>query len=118
MRIKNTIKHLAKTQGSYNEEAYYFVFEALEYTMNKYEKQGHVSGAELLEGIKELALDKFGPMARTVLAFWGITKTDDFGRIVFILVDNKLLGKQPDDSLNDFINVYDFESVFDNPFRG
>ena len=115
--IRKQIRDIAREEGTYKEDAYYFVFEALEYTMKKHKREGHVSGRELLDGIRALALEKFGPMTRTVLLHWGIKSTHDFGRIVFILVDRELLGKQPEDSIRDFENVYDFETAFEKPFR-
>ncbi len=115
--LRDKIKKIIETKPDYKDDAYLFVLEGLDYTMKKCKREGHVSGQELLGGIKELALTKFGPMARSVLEFWGIRKTHDFGEIVFALVDSGLLGRQPEDSIDDFNNVYDFEEVFDQPFK-
>ncbi len=115
--LRQRIRDIAREEQAYKEDAYFFVFEALEHTMKKLSREGHVSGRELLEGIRDLALEKFGPMARTVLSHWGVCATRDFGRIVFILVERDLLGKKPEDSIEDFADVYDFESVFDQPYR-
>ena len=117
LSLRDKIKKIIEDKPAYKDDAYLFVLEALDYTMKKCKREGHVSGQELLGGIKELALSKFGPMARSVLEFWGIRRTQDFGQIVFALVDSGLLGRQPDDSLDDFTNVYDFEEVFDLPFK-
>ncbi|MCS7167898.1 MAG: hypothetical protein RMI91_02775 [Gemmatales bacterium] len=106
-------------------EAYEFVFEALAYTQQKLGRvptegaeaeQGnyHVTGQELLEGIRELALEQFGKMALTVFRQWGIRTTDDFGEIVFNLVDAGLMSKRPEDSREDFHNVYDLEQALAN----
>ena len=117
LSLRDKIRNIIEARPEYKDDAYFFVLEALDFTMKKHKREGHVSGEELLGGIKELALSKFGPMTRSVLEFWGIRKTHDFGQFVFALVDSGLLGRQPEDSLSDFANVYDFEEVFDQPFR-
>ena len=100
----------------YKLEAYVFVINALDYTMSKLMRKGHVTGPELLDGIRRLAKREFGPMARSVFENWGITRTSDFGEIVFTLVDAGLLGKTDQDSLSDFDDVYDFGDVFDDQY--
>jgi uncharacterized repeat protein (TIGR04138 family) len=77
-----------------------------------------VSGQELCQGFKTLALSEFGIMAKTVLESWGIKTTDDIGEIVFNLIDVELLSKTEEDKKEDFHNVFDFEQVFvkDYPF--
>ncbi|MBU1852769.1 MAG: hypothetical protein KJ957_01835 [Candidatus Omnitrophica bacterium] len=97
----------------YNPESYSFVMSALEFTTRKLRKKGHVTGLELLVGIKEHAIEKFGPMARTVLEHWGIKTTNDFGEIVFNMIDVGILGKSDQDSKEDFNNSFDFKSTFD-----
>jgi uncharacterized repeat protein (TIGR04138 family) len=81
------------------------------------EKPNHVSGQELLGGIRSLALEQFGPMAMTVLEEWGVRHCEDFGEIVFNMVDNNLLAKTTEDSRDDFKGGYDFEQVFCQPFQ-
>lgn len=117
LSLRDKIRNIIRERPEYKDDAYFFVLEALDFTMKKCKREGHVCGQELLGGIKELALTKFGPMARSVFEFWGIRKTNDFGQIVFALVDSGLLGRQPQDSMDDFNNVYDFEEVFDQPFK-
>jgi uncharacterized repeat protein (TIGR04138 family) len=97
--------------------AYAFVRAGLDYTVRRLEKPRHVSGRELLDGIREFALSEFGPMAKTVLNGWGIQRTEDVGEIVFNLVENGLLGKTEKDSRADFANGYDFDEAFRSPFR-
>ena len=75
--------------------------------------RSHVTGQELLEGIRVYGLDQFGPLARQVFEHWGIQSTEDFGHIVFLLVEVKLLGKTEEDSIADFREVYDFAEAFD-----
>ena len=101
----------------YKEDAYAFVMEALSFTQKKYKRFKHVSGEEMLEGIKDLLLDKFGPMTLMVLKFWGIRSTEDFGNIVFNLVENKVLSKTEEDKIESFKNAYDFVEVFDHGYR-
>jgi len=101
----------------YHEDAYFFILEALTFTQRKYERQRHVSGRELLEGIKELVMKRFGPMGLSVLRYWGIKQTEDFGHIVFNLVEKKVLSKTDDDRIDDFKDVYDLEHVFDKVYR-
>ena len=101
----------------YHPESYEFVMEALRYSQKKFKKSRHVTGSELLEGIKGLLLQKFGPMTLLVLNFWGIKTTDDFGNIVFNLVQHKILSKDNQDHYDSFKNVYDFEEVFNQGYR-
>ena len=107
----------------YQPDAYLFVRDALDFTVKRIQahatsqKRRHVSGRELLNGIRRFALQEYGPMARSVLRTWGIHKTDDFGNIVFNLVESGKLGKTEEDSPADFADAFDFEEAFDRPFR-
>lgn len=105
----------------YQRDAYLFVREALEYTQKAVvkAKKGeihHVSGRELLTGVREYALLQYGPMALTVLAEWGVRVCEDIGEIVFNMVENNLLAKTEKDSREDFKDGYDFDEVFRKPF--
>jgi uncharacterized repeat protein (TIGR04138 family) len=111
------IERVMKKHRRYKFEAYSFVMAALHHTVSKLPKSRHITGQELLEGIRDYALEQFGRMARTVLNYWGIKKTDDFGKIVFALVEVGILRKQPEDKLEDFSNVYDFKEAFDKGFK-
>ncbi len=113
----NIVTEICSKDNRYHPEAYEFVMEALSYTQKKYKKSKHVSGKELLEGIKALLLQKFGPMALTLLKHWGIKITDDFGNIVFNLVDYKILSKDTEDHYESFKNAYDFDEVFNQGYR-
>lgn len=106
------IEDILERDPSYKFEAYTFVLAALHDTVTRLKAPRHISGQELVLGISRYALDQFGPMAMTVLHHWGVRKTLDFGRIVFALIDVKLLSKQPEDKLEDFDHVYDFADVF------
>jgi uncharacterized repeat protein (TIGR04138 family) len=96
----------------YARAAYEFVLEALNFTRKRLKRHGHVSGRELLEGIKDYAIEQFGPMVRFVFEEWGIRTTKDFGNIVFNMVESGVLNKTDEDSPEDFAEVYDFEEVF------
>jgi uncharacterized repeat protein (TIGR04138 family) len=105
----------------YQREAYLFVREALDYTQKLISKQAqgllrHVSGQELLEGIRQYALSQFGPMVVTVLDEWGVRTGRDFGEIVFNMVEIGLLAKTEKDCREDFEGSYDFEDAFRKPF--
>ena len=107
-KIEGVLDH----DPSYKFEAYTFVLAALHDTVARLKAPRHVTGQELALGISQYALDQFGPMAMTVLHYWGVRSTLDFGKIVFALIDVKLLSKQPEDTLEDFDKVYEFADVF------
>lgn len=105
----------------YAEDAYFFIRESLDCTVkqlgrNKTGVRRHVTGKELMDGIRQHSLHQFGPMARTVLKTWGIETTRDFGNIVFNLVNAGLLGKTDEDKVEDFDDGYSFDAAFVAPF--
>ncbi len=101
----------------YTVQAYAFVREGLDYTVKQLKKPRHVSGQELLGGMREYALKEYGPVAKRVLSEWGINECVDFGHIVFNLIDAGMLGKTDEDSIEDFMGGYDFHEAFIKPFR-
>lgn len=101
----------------YKEDAYVFVMEALSYTQKKFKRSKHVKGEEMLQGMRELLLKKFGPMTMTVLEHWGIKSTEDFGNIVFNLVENRVLSKTEEDNIEEFRDGYNFDEAFDSGYR-
>ena len=101
----------------YPREAYEFISEALAYTSQMFDQEGHVSGQQLCEGCRRLALERLGYLARTVLQSWNVRTTDDFGRLVYNMIGSDLLRKAEADSVRDFHDVYDFEQAFDRTFR-
>ena len=103
---------LAQKHGRYKPNAYKFTLDAVHFTANRIGERRHITGEELLEGIRELALDRFGPMAKTVFEQWGIARTEDFGEIVFQLVEAGLLGKTDRDRPSDFAQGFDFNDAF------
>lgn len=111
------VESLAERRGSYRAEAYFWVLRALEFTRQKHQRPGHVSGRELAEGARDYALHEFGPMAIEVLRHWGIHRTADFGRIVYDLIELEVLRRTDEDSLEDFDEVYDFQEAFVRDYR-
>ena len=77
----------------------------------------HIGGRELLAGIRDLARERFGPLAKEVFNHWGILSTEDFGQVVFNMISIGLLQRRAQDSLSDFENGYDFERVFEKDYR-
>ena len=110
------LEEILSKDSRYELEAYNFLLLAFNYTISNIPEHRHVTGQELLRHIKQYALDQYGPMARIVLEHWGITSTEDFGHVVFNLVDAGLLGKNDKDSINDFKNGFSFSEAFDKPF--
>ena len=111
------IQKLQKLCRTYSPDAYSFVLQALDFTMKKLPKPRHISGQELLEGIRLYALEQYGAMARTVLEHWSVKSTVDFGQIVFDLIEAGLLRKREEDLLDDFKGGFDFKEAFDNKFK-
>jgi len=103
---------IIKKDPRYHLEAYLFVLKALDHTRKMLQKKWHVTGHELLHGIRELALRNYGLMSKTVLAHWGVTNTRDLGNIVFNMVNAKILTKTEEDDIQDFDNVFDFDEAF------
>ncbi len=116
------LKKVIAADPRYPEDAYDFVRAGVSHTGKQLKaektsvKRHHITGRQLLEGLRELALKEFGPLALEVLHEWGIDCTDDFGNIVFNLVNHKLLGASDEDSPDDFAKGYDFTEAFVKPF--
>ena len=105
----------------FQRDAYLFVREALDFTQKLIGKENrgavrHVTGQELLDGIRQFALQQFGPMTVTVFEEWGVQNCRDFGEIVFNMVEIGLLAKTEKDTRDDFQNGYDFTEAFRKPF--
>ena len=106
----------------YNRDAYLFLREALDQTQKQLNagprsEPRHITGQELLEGARKHALAQFGPMAKTVLNEWGILSCEDFGELVFNMIEHGLLSKTDRDSRTDFQGGFDFDRTFCKPFR-
>jgi uncharacterized repeat protein (TIGR04138 family) len=103
--------------GQYHERGYLFVLATIEYLQSRLETRRHVSGAELAWACRDFAREQFGLLAPHVLRHWGVTRTEDFGRIVFTLVEVGLLVTQPGDHESDFEAVYDFADAFGDVYE-
>lgn len=115
------VDSVVKADARYDREAYSFLRDALDFTLklrkkNKEDESRHVSGQDLLEGIRLYALREFGPMVPTVLQYWGILGCEDFGEMVFNLIDAGVFGKSERDAREDFRNGYDFHEAFVAPY--
>ena len=116
---------ICKEDNRYDRKAYSFIREGLDYAVKELKKKDaersrqslHVSGAELLMGIRAYALDQYGPLALTVLNSWGINRCGDFGEIVFNLIEYNVFSKTENDRREDFSEVYTFEEAFVKPFQ-
>ena len=100
----------------FDEQAYLFVLSALELCQAQMSVRRHITGVELARAARDLALDRFGLMARVVLEHWGISSTADIGDIVFTLVEMGLLLSQPQDTRDEFVGVFDFDLAFERDY--
>jgi uncharacterized repeat protein (TIGR04138 family) len=105
----------------YQRDAYVFLRDSLDFTTKQQKKvKGatvrHVTGPELLGGVRQYALKEFGPLVMTVFDNWGIRSCEDIGNMVFNLISAGIFGKTEEDSIEDFKDVYDFKEAFVKPF--
>ena len=111
---------LVETDQRYHADAYFFLREGLDHAVKLRKRQlgesGHVTGQQLCEGLRQLAVKSFGPMVPVVFEYWGIRKTDDFGEMVWILIELGVFGRTDKDSREDFRAVYSFHDAFVAPF--
>ena len=128
VNFDEVIEKIVALDPRYDRDVYHFVKDALDYTQRHVRKTGanppdkanrHVSGRQLLEGIREYGLELYGPMTEHVFEEWGVRRCEDFGEIVFNLVEhgNGMFGKTEEDSRDDFKGGYDFDEAFLKPFR-
>ena len=133
IKFHDVVEQICKEDSRYDRRAYGFVRMGLDHTVLEIRKKEsdkkatkgakdarqsrHVSGPQLLEGLRQYTLDQFGPLSKTVLNEWGITRCEDFGEIVFNLIDYQVFSKTPEDSREDFAATYTFEGAFEKPFR-
>ncbi len=118
---RDSINEIVKIDSRYAADAYLFVQHAVTFTRDKMSRldgiELHITGKELLDGIRELAIQEYGPMAIDVLKEWGVTCTRDFGNIVFTMVEHSLLQARDEDSVEDFDAVFEFNVVFVKTFE-
>lgn len=120
--FSDAVDQIVLKDPRFDRDAYFFLKDALEFTVEAAKKSrggrvGHVSGQQLLGGIREYALKYFGPMVPTVFETWGISRCEDFGEMVYHLISLGVFGKSEHDSMDDFKGVYTFEEAFVRPYR-
>ena len=123
--VNEIIGLIRKEDPRFERQAYAFVRDGLEFAVKELKKRDsarakvsrHVSGRELAEGLRDYALEQFGPLAKTVLNGWGIHQTIHFGDIVYNFIDYNIFSKMDSDSREDFADVYGFDEAFEAPFR-
>src|SRR5208283_4139072 len=116
---------ICKEDARYDRKAYDFVRLGLDHTVKEIRKKEgarsgrarHVSGPELLDGLRSYALEQYGPLSKTVLNSWGVNTCRDFGEIVFNLIEYNAFSKTESDRREDFADLYDFDDVFVRPFQ-
>lgn len=113
---ENVIDRLRRRYPGYHETAYLFILSALHHTIDRLPEPRHITGRELADGARDLALERWGLMARSVLEYWGIHSTRDLGAIVFALVECGVLVRQDDDCLDDFDGVFEFDQAFHHEY--
>jgi uncharacterized repeat protein (TIGR04138 family) len=123
INFDEALEQILAKDTRYARDAYFFIRDALDVTKKRVHKesresneQKHVTGQELLEGIRQLALKEFGPMVVTVFEEWGVKNCRDFGDIVFNMVEASLLAKTDKDTRDDFQNGYNFTDAFRKPY--
>ena len=116
---KEVIENVARERGRFSAEAYVFTYEALGFVLERRAGEGlkgHITGGELLDGIRDYARKCFGYLGRTVFESWGLTASSEFGDIVFDLIEKDVLAKQESDSKSDFEGGFAFASAFEAEF--
>ncbi|HYC72361.1 MAG TPA: Minf_1886 family protein [Opitutaceae bacterium] len=124
LEFNEIVELICKEDARFDRKAYTFVRQALDYTVKELKKRqpergtksSHVSGPELLAGIRTYALDQYGPLAKTVLNTWGVARCGDFGDIVFNLIEYQVFSKTETDRREDFADLFDFDEAFVKPF--
>ena len=116
---------ICKEDTRFDRKAYDFVRLGLDHTVKELRKKDagraersrHVTGPELLDGLRIYALDQYGPLAKTVLNAWGVRRCRDFGDIVFNLIEYNVFSKTENDHREDFADIFEFDDAFVKPFQ-
>lgn len=123
-QFSHAVDAIVSRDPRFEHDAYLFVRDALDFTTKGQRKKtapsgvdSHVTGQQLLEGVRLYAIKQYGPMAVTVFEHWRVRSCEDIGAIVFNLIEAKVFGKTDRDTLEDFRAGYDFEAAFVEPFR-
>ena len=120
-QFEQSVVSIIRREGRYDAHAYFFLKDSLDFTLKRVmEETGgkgrHVSGKELLEGFRDLALEQFGPMAATLMDEWGVMECRDVGNMVFLLIEEQVFGRQESDKPEDFDSAFDFRKALREPF--
>jgi uncharacterized repeat protein (TIGR04138 family) len=115
---------ICKEDPRFDRKAYDFIRFGLDHAVKELKKKDatrvgrsrHVSGPELLEGLRVYALEQYGPLTKTVLNSWGVKRCSDFGEIVFNLIEYNVFSKTDNDRREDFTDLYSFDDAFVKPF--
>lgn len=122
-RFHNAVADIIDRDPRYAQDAYEFINDAVRFTvvkLNRHRRKGearHLSAEELLRGVAEYAKESFGPLAGSVLAEWGVRDGPSIGNVVFNMIDERILSKSDNDSLEDFNVKFDFQKLFDAPIQ-
>jgi uncharacterized repeat protein (TIGR04138 family) len=122
-KVKKNLQEIAAADGRYCPEALEFVHEGLGHTVRMLGKsedeteKRHISGADLADGLRTLAIEKWGRLAKSVLNKWGVRTTRDFGEIVYLMIEYEWMSAQPSDTIDDFNNLYDFKSALEDAYQ-
>lgn len=121
-KFEHAIERIYYLDRRFDPHAYLFLKDSLDFTLKRIAesnagKQRHVSGQELLIGFRDLALQEFGPMASTLMAEWGLTCSRNIGEMVFLMIEEQVFGRQESDTIEDFVDIFDFEQAFVIPFQ-
>ena len=115
--MKKSLEKIAREDGRFNPQVFRFVYEGLDTLRKAASERRHVNGQAICEGLRKLAVERWGRLAMLVLNNWGITTTRDLGEIVYLLIKHSWLTAQPTDSIDDFNDVFDFETAFKKQFE-
>ena len=124
----NSIDGIIAADGRYCIKAFEFLHDGLEYAVKNVHgyraefadddefddhESSHVSGQQLCLAMRDLAKKRWGMLAKAVLNKWGIHKTQDFGNMVYLLIEHDFMDKNPEDTIEDFDDVFDFTTDLD-----
>jgi uncharacterized repeat protein (TIGR04138 family) len=116
LQFWEAVAQICRRDSQFKPDAYGFVMESLEFTIQRLGERRHVSAEELLRGLCDHARDRFGLLAHTVLSDWGIHSAADVGRVVYYLIDAGVLDKRAEDRFEDFDVEYDFKKILDDEY--
>jgi uncharacterized repeat protein (TIGR04138 family) len=121
VQFEQAIVSILGRDKRFDPHAFFFLKDSLDYTLKRAADGNsglsrHVSGGELLEGFRDLALEQFGPMASTLMIEWGVRECSDVGEMVFLLIEEQMFGKQDSDTKEDFHGNFDLNEALTTPF--